>query len=348
MRPTNPYEYLKVKRRELDKIDREILELLKKRIETVSEITNIKKSLNLPVVDEEREEEVLKSRSIWAAEMGLDWRYVEDIYNVILTMSRSVQLYANEKLYVGIYGYGGMARTLAALFSRAGHNVVITGRNMDKAKELAERLKVDVKEPEEVAREVEWLILTTPPEATLEVARSLTKYMRSGSLLSDILSIKLGIVDKILEELPEYIEYVSLHPLFGPDVNPVGETIVIIPLKSYDYWIGKLNSVLTAMGLRVVISTLEEHEKAMAITQVPHHFALMTLQETMERLSRELGVNYKDYVTHSLKKTMEVVERLSELRGVIEEIQRNKYSKLSRKTFIEVAKELDEKFNQPS
>ena len=348
MRPTNPYEYLKVKRRELDKIDREILELLKKRIETVSEITNIKKTLNLPVVDEEREEEVLKSRSIWATEMGLDWRYVEDLFSVVLTMSRSVQLYANEKIYVGIYGYGGMARTLAGLFARAGHEVVITGRNMDKARELAERLKVTAKEPEKVAKEVEWLILTTPPDATLEVARKLVKHMRSGSLLSDVLSIKLGIVDKLVEELPEYIEYISLHPLFGPDVNPVGETVVMIPLKSYDYWIGKLNSILTALGLRVVITTLEEHERVMAITQVPHHFALMALQETMERLSKELGVNYKDYITHSLRKTMEVVERLNELKGVIEEIQRNKYSKLSRETFIEVARELNERFNRSS
>ncbi len=348
MTATNPYEYLKVKRRELDKVDRELLELLKKRIEIVSEITNIKKNLGLPIIDEEREEEVVKSRSIWATEMGLDWRYVEDLFNTILTMSRSVQLYAREKLYIGIYGYGGMARTLADLFARAGHEVVITGRSMEKAREMAEKLRVKSEEPEAVAKEVEWLIPTTPPEATLEVAKRLSPLMRSGSLLSDILSIKLGIVDKILEELPEYIEYVSLHPLFGPDVNPVGETIVMIPLKSYDYWIGKLNSVLTALGLRVVISTLEEHEKAMAVTQVPHHFALMALHETMERLSKELNVNYRDYVTHSLKKTMEVVERINQLKGVIEEIQRNKYSKLSRSTFIEVAKELDEKFNRPS
>lgn len=44
----------------IDEIDKQIIELLEERIKVGKEIGKIKKELNLPIKDEEREREVLK------------------------------------------------------------------------------------------------------------------------------------------------------------------------------------------------------------------------------------------------------------------------------------------------
>jgi len=339
-------EELRIKRKELDKIDREIIDLLTKRLEIVNEITEIKRRYNIPVFDKSREEQVLRTREVWGLERGLDWRFVSDVFKTIIEESRSLQLYAPEKLRIGIYGYGNMAKTLAEVFSKAGHEVIITGRDLEKARDVARSLKVDHGTAEDVARKAEWFIIATPPDAVIQVAKELMPKMRAGALVSDISSVKKGVIDEMVKILPEYIEYISIHPLFGPGVDPLGETVVLIPVKSYDYWIKKVNSVLVSMGLEVITATPEEHDKAMAITQALHHFAILSLKRTMDELSKEFGVNYEGFSTYSFKRTLDTIRRLEELMDVVLEIQRkNVYSKSVRRKFLEVARRLDEELS---
>jgi len=343
----NPLERLKVKRRELDKIDKELLDLLKRRFEVVKEITETKKAIGMPVYDKGREEEVLATRGIWGLERGIPLEFTEKIFKMILDESKKVQLYSPEKVYVGVYGYGGMAEQLVKSFSRVGHRVVVTGRNLKRAEELAKRYKVEWGEPKEVAKEVEWLILAVPPTAVPELVRELSPLMRSGALVSDISSVKKQVVKRVLEVLPEYIEYISLHPLFGPEVEPLGETVVVVPVKSYDYWLRLVEKVLVSMGFEVITATPEEHDKAMAVTQVLHHFALASLDEAAERLSKEYGVDYMKYATRSFKTTLQTIKRLKELSTVIDEIQRlNEYASHAREEFLKTAMKLDKKWRE--
>ncbi|NPA85201.1 MAG: bifunctional chorismate mutase/prephenate dehydrogenase [Crenarchaeota archaeon] len=343
----DPLEKLKIKRRELDKIDKEILDLLRRRFEVIKEITETKRSLGMPVYDKEREEEVLTTRGIWGLERGIPLEFTEKVFRMILDESKKVQLHSPERVYVGIYGYGGMAEQLVKVFSRAGHRVVVTGRNLEKAKDLAKRYKVEWGRPEEVAKEVEWLILAVPPEALKDLVSELAPLMRSGALISDISSVKKHVVEEILEVLPEYIEYVSLHPLFGPEVEPLGETVVVVPAKSYDYWPRLVENILVSMGFDVITTTPDEHDRAMAVTQVLHHFALVSLDEAAEKLSKEYGVDYMRYATRSFKNTLQTMRRLKELSSVIDEIQRNnEYAAHAREEFLRTAAALDEKWRE--
>ncbi|WP_227738504.1 chorismate mutase [Thermococcus paralvinellae] len=47
-------------RKRIDEIDKQIIELLEKRVRIAKEIGEIKRELNLPIRDEKREEEVLR------------------------------------------------------------------------------------------------------------------------------------------------------------------------------------------------------------------------------------------------------------------------------------------------
>ena len=75
-------------RKEIDKIDKEIVKLLKERMAVSEEIGKIKKEKNIPVTDKEREEEKLKEIADMA---GLHYPSIHNIYTSIFEESRKIQ-----------------------------------------------------------------------------------------------------------------------------------------------------------------------------------------------------------------------------------------------------------------
>ena len=78
-------------REKLDEIDIEILELLRERIDTVKRIGLIKKRLNLPIIDENREEEVYENAAKFALKHDLDNIQIKSIFREIVSLSKKVQ-----------------------------------------------------------------------------------------------------------------------------------------------------------------------------------------------------------------------------------------------------------------
>ncbi|MFH1534300.1 MAG: chorismate mutase [Nitrospirota bacterium] len=69
-------------RKNINEIDTKISDLLKERLNSVKKIGEIKKSQNLPVIDSDREKEILFS---------LDTDYEKEIFKIILSASRKHQ-----------------------------------------------------------------------------------------------------------------------------------------------------------------------------------------------------------------------------------------------------------------
>ena len=78
-------------RKEIDEVDEEILKNLSKRKNLVREIAKLKKSMNLPVMDAEREKKVLDNLKNKAKEKRLNKKFVESIYKIVLKNSREEQ-----------------------------------------------------------------------------------------------------------------------------------------------------------------------------------------------------------------------------------------------------------------
>lgn len=77
-------------RKEIDKIDREIVKLLEKRFILVSDLGIYKKKQNLPVYDEAREKEVLESCRDMLENKEYS-KYIDDIYLQIMEACRFIQ-----------------------------------------------------------------------------------------------------------------------------------------------------------------------------------------------------------------------------------------------------------------
>lgn len=78
-------------RNEIDRIDLEIMKLLQKRIETVSEVGKIKSKAGLPFVDLKREA-IIMSNVLRERREPLSVKSVKDVFYSIIIESRRVQI----------------------------------------------------------------------------------------------------------------------------------------------------------------------------------------------------------------------------------------------------------------
>lgn len=77
-------------RADIDKLDREIVELLKKRFKAASAIGHMKKQKGSKIEDYEREREVLANYKAYS-KGELDEGFIEELVKLILEHSREVQ-----------------------------------------------------------------------------------------------------------------------------------------------------------------------------------------------------------------------------------------------------------------
>ena len=94
-------------RGDIDAIDRQIVDLMKQRMETVAQVAEYKKANNIPVLDTGRERALLSKVGQEAGEELAD--YVQSMYRTIMAASRS---YENGKLGRGSKVYDGIKKAM--------------------------------------------------------------------------------------------------------------------------------------------------------------------------------------------------------------------------------------------
>lgn len=78
-------------RKEIDNIDNNIIELLSKRKNIVKKISGIKKQKNRPIIDEDREREIIHRLKKMSKEKGLDEDFIGSVYEIVINNSRNEQ-----------------------------------------------------------------------------------------------------------------------------------------------------------------------------------------------------------------------------------------------------------------
>ncbi|AWR97648.1 chorismate mutase [Acidianus sulfidivorans JP7] len=335
-------------RKQIEEIDEQIIKLIISRFELVKKVGEFKRNKNLPVTDEKREEEVRQRWILLARRYGLSESFVETFLPILFSYSKLYEINSAKKRRIVLLGYGGMARSLASLFKVTRQEVVITGRDLLKAEKLSNEFNFVTMDILNALRWGELIISTFPPSVLLSDFSSKIYSNIKGKIFMDISSSKKVIFPYIEEKsLKENFTYISIHPLFGPYLYPVGEKIVIIPSKSSNE--ENVNDIIKFFrdnGLNPVKSTLEEHEKAMAIVQVLPHFYLLALSESIEKLSKELDIDFSKYQTTNFREVYKIIKKINDIKNVILEIQNlNPYADKARELGIT---ELNNLYNELS
>jgi prephenate dehydrogenase/chorismate mutase len=271
-------------RNRIDQLDQDLVRLLKARCENAKLLGRIKAQRGLAFRDPQREGIILRKAERAATAFGLDWKLTRPIFEQIFSLTIGAQKEFSEPsaqrlrgtriLIVG--GTGGMGRFFARFTSLRGAQVKLAGREINRTRTVAREMEV---EPGTLldAASSDMVILAVPMVETVRVATETGSLMSPRSLLVDLSSVKTGISDRIAEKIPKGLEYVSLHPLFGPNLDHLHDQVIIaVSYNAGSNW-SKLASALQNGGSKIVTMSASQHDRTMAYVQGLHHFALVSL-----------------------------------------------------------------------
>ncbi len=170
-----------------------------------------------------------------------------------------------------IGGTGGIGKWFAAFFAGQGYPVHSMGRNTGTSiPELAQSCRV--------------IIVAVPIAATLDVIRHVGPHLSKDALLMDLTSLKGESVEVMIDSTAA--EVVGCHPLFGPDcLSLAGQNIILCPGRG-ERWLRRMEGIFVKGGARVTVTTPEEHDRMMALTQGLTHLETILMGLTL----RDSGV----------------------------------------------------------
>lgn len=183
---------------------------------------------------------------------------------------------------IGIIGggaFGGLCAEQLSLYT----DVVLYDKFLDLKPTITEN-RISIGNLEQAASQ-SIVILAVPVQATAQTAAALVQYLQPGAVVIDIASIKTPIVEKLEAILPENIEYLSLHPLFGPNSfirRSKKENAVVCCHMRGEKSKNVIRFLTEALKLRIIKSTPEKHDREMALIQTLSHILGRVTQDLTE------------------------------------------------------------------
>ena len=185
------------------------------------------------------------------------------------------------------------------------------------------------------------VILAIPVSGLEETVAAIRPHLRLGSLVLDVGSVKVGPVEVMRRGLPPDVDIVATHPLFGPQSAShgiKGLKIAVCPVRGLQA--GRVAAFLRTLGLRVIVTTPEEHDWEAALVQGLTHLIAKVLVQ-MEPLptrittrSFELLMQAVDMVRHDAPEVLRAIE------------QANPYAGMVRREFFDLAARMDAEFSR--
>ncbi|HLC96546.1 MAG TPA: prephenate dehydrogenase/arogenate dehydrogenase family protein [Candidatus Nanoarchaeia archaeon] len=179
-----------------------------------------------------------------------------------------------------IGGTGKLGKWFKQFFEQNGCSVLIAGRTT--------RLT-----PEECASQADITIICVPISATLDTIKKVGPYVRKGSLLMDLTSIK----EDPVKAMKKYSksEVLGSHPIFGPNISSIkDQTVVLCPARGKK-WFKWVKNLLGENGAKIKITKPKHHDKMMAVIQGVIHFSSITISHTL----KELGISVQESLDFS-------------------------------------------------
>ena len=114
------------------------------------------------------------------------------------------------------------------------------------------------------------LIIAVPVSQFSSAIQEARPHLRPGAIVVDVGSVKVKPISVMQALLPEFVEIVGTHPLFGPQsarAGIAGRKIVICPVRG-NKTARRLAALLRGrFGLQVIVTTPEEHDRQAAMMQ---------------------------------------------------------------------------------
>ncbi len=214
------------------------------------------------------------------------------------------------KMNVGIIGGSdGLGKTLIYYF-RDDFNVYITGRDHKKGNDVANELNVNYIESNAgLANISDIVVISVPIQYTNDVIREVAPFMKEGSLMVDVTSVKEGPSRTMAEVLPDTIEYIPTHPIFGPRTTRLDNQVIVLTADKKGKWYDKVYRYLASKNMRIIETTAEKHDFMMSIVQVLTHFSFISTASAIEKLKVDISET-EDYESPIYNLMIDLIARI--------------------------------------
>ncbi len=251
-------------RNEIDDIDSQLVNLLKKRRTVTTKVGALKNEVGMPIYAPEREEALLTKRRQQAQEAGLNPDVIEDVLRRLmsdsyLSQDSSGYLCVNPdcKKIVVIGGKGQLGKIFVDLFTRSNYQVEIMEQE-------------DWGNSETIFTNASVVIVAVPIRLTTTIIQRLNS-LPDECILADVTSIKESPLYEMLKVHKGPV--VGLHPMFGPDVaSLVKQTVIACEGRQPDSYQWLLQQI-EVWGAKIYPVDAAAHDQAMAMVQVMRHFS---------------------------------------------------------------------------
>lgn len=196
---------------------------------------------------------------------------------------------------IGIYGLGRFGFFWAQLLSRH-FTVKAFSRNGKRGTPPGVK-----KVSEDELLDLPVLILCVSISSFEQVVGRVADRLAPGALVMDTCSVKVHPVEVMERRLPESVEILATHPMFGPDSardGVRGLPMVLCPVRVEADRISYWSSLFSSMGLQVLRMSAEDHDREAAFTQGITHF--------VGRVLADLGLKESDMATLGYRKLLEI------------------------------------------
>ncbi|MCV3274365.1 prephenate dehydrogenase [Roseobacter sinensis] len=169
------------------------------------------------------------------------------------------------------------------------------------------------------------ILIAAPVSSFEQVVSEIAIACKPGALIVDVGSVKVGPAEIMRRLLPKHVDIIATHPLFGPQsaINGIeGLKIAICPIQGKQHV--RLAAFLrNALGLTVIMTTPEDHDREAAVVQgLTHLIAKVLLRmgplpTRMTTKSFDLLSEAISMVQHDAPEVFEAIEKANPYAGVV-------------------------------
>lgn len=250
-------------RREIDAVDAQLVELLARRLEIVTEVGKVKTEHGLPLYAPDREASMFVNRRADAVARGVPPDLIEDVLRRAMRESYQHEHDSGFKCVrpdlgtvVVVGGFGQLGGLFVRLFERSGYTVRRFGED-------------DWPRADTLLDGAGLVVVSVPIAATPQVVKQLPP-LPEHCILADLTSVKSTPLESMLTAHSGPV--VGLHPMFGPDVASLAKQVVAYcdgrAPERYQWLLEQIQ----LWGATVHRISAVEHDEGMALIQALRHF----------------------------------------------------------------------------
>ena len=228
----------------------------------------------------------------------------------------------DQRTSLGIVGFGAFGQ-LAALHLGRHFKISAYDPSLDVAN-VAKQLGVRLSSLHSVSQ-ADVILIAAPVSSFEQVVSEIAVACRPGALIVDVGSVKVVPSEIMRRRLPDHVDIVATHPLFGPQSATTGIEglkIAVCPIRGRRH--ARLAAFLRkALGLTVIMTTPEDHDQEAAVVQgLTHLIAKVLLRmgplpTRMTTKSFDLLSEAISMVQHDAPEVFEAIEKANPFAGTV-------------------------------